>query len=496
MKINKKEYLNKVKGCFIGKNIGGTLGGPFEGQRKLLDVKGFTTPKGEPLPNDDLDLQIVWLHALEEEGPKHINSEVLGEYWLSFITPYWNEYGISKVNMERGIMPSVAGDMDNNIWKHSNGAWIRTEIWACLCPGAIDSAVKYAMEDALVDHGIGEGTSAAAFVAALESAAFFESNIEKLIDIGLAKVNKNSRLHKTIALVRKEYSQGVDYKSVRNHVVKLNKDIGDGWFQAPNNIAFVVIGLLYGKGDFKKSMLTAVNCGDDTDCTAATVGSILGIMLGENGIPKDWKDYIGKRIITLSINKGVSFRFPNTIDDLVNRILAQAPYVLYSNEDKVSIVDEKTDITADERKAFLKEFSLDDERDDIKALRYSLKPNTFKVKCGVLTVIITYKDGVYYKNSDKKSLNVMVTNNIKAYGNQGHQAILEILPSTSITCNEDKKEIYVPCWTPMTVMAYSETVTFNLKFNDSKSTNETILLKITVKPREKEYYIPIKFLRK
>ena len=181
MKLSKSTYLSKVRGCFVGKNIGGTLGGPFEGKKELLNITGFTTQKGEPLPNDDLDLQLVWLQAVEDEGPQHINSEILGEYWMSFITPYWNEYGISKINMSRGINPSVAGDMDNNIWKHSNGAWIRTEIWACLCPGAIDTAVKYAIEDALVDHGIGEGTYAAAFVAALESAAFFENDINKLI---------------------------------------------------------------------------------------------------------------------------------------------------------------------------------------------------------------------------------------------------------------------------------------------------------------------------
>ena len=94
MKLNRKEYIDKVRACFIGKNIGGTIGGPTEGKREILDVKGFSTPKGQPLPNDDLDLQLIWLRALEMQGPQNINSEVLGRYWLNFIPPFlggiWN----------------------------------------------------------------------------------------------------------------------------------------------------------------------------------------------------------------------------------------------------------------------------------------------------------------------------------------------------------------------------------------------------------------------
>ena len=54
--INRKLYRDKVHACWIGKNIGGTMGGPFEGKPDLQDIHGYTTPKGEPLPNDDLDL--------------------------------------------------------------------------------------------------------------------------------------------------------------------------------------------------------------------------------------------------------------------------------------------------------------------------------------------------------------------------------------------------------------------------------------------------------
>ena len=72
IKINRQQYEDKVYACWLGKNIGGTIGTPYEGKRELLDVKGFKTEPGNPLPNDDLDLQLIWLKAMREVGPMNI----------------------------------------------------------------------------------------------------------------------------------------------------------------------------------------------------------------------------------------------------------------------------------------------------------------------------------------------------------------------------------------------------------------------------------------
>ncbi|MBE7050851.1 MAG: ADP-ribosylglycohydrolase family protein, partial [Ruminococcaceae bacterium] len=81
MKLGFKEYKNKVKGCFLGKNIGGTMGAPFEGKRGLIDLEYYThdLSKGV-LPNDDLDLQLIWLAAAQRFG-KNVNADILAEYW-------------------------------------------------------------------------------------------------------------------------------------------------------------------------------------------------------------------------------------------------------------------------------------------------------------------------------------------------------------------------------------------------------------------------------
>ena len=319
-------YLkDRIFACWIGKNIGGTLGTPYEGKRELMDIHGFASRAGEPLPNDDLDLQLVWLRAADQLGPDALNSKVLGEYWCSWITPHWNEYGVCKANMRDGVLPPMSGEINNEEWKHSNGAWIRTEVWACLYPALPEKAIRMAYEDASVDHGFGEGTYAAIFVAAMESAAFVVNDANELLAIGLSKIPENCRVARSVRLVMDAYKNGVSWKDCRNAIVRDSEDLG--WFQAPANVAFVVLGLLYGEGDFKQSLIYAIDCGDDTDCTGATLGALLGIMGGMAAIPEDWRAYIGDGIKSICITAGQS-RYPKDCHELTDCILNLLPVTL------------------------------------------------------------------------------------------------------------------------------------------------------------------------
>lgn len=346
LKFNKQKYLDKLYACWIGKNIGGTLGAPFEGNRSFLDIQGFTTPEGEPMPNDDLDLQLVWLKALEDVGARNLTTNILAEYWLESIAPHYNEYGIAKNNLSLGLLPPMSGEVDNDKWKTSNGAWIRSEIWAGVAPGVSNVAMKYATMDAMVDHGLAEGTYAEIFTVALESAAYVENDIEKLLELSLQKIPADCAIAQTVRLVIECYHNGINYKETREKIVEFNKELG--WFQAPAHLGFVTIGLLYGEGDFKKSMICAVNCGDDTDCTAATVGSIMGIINGTAGIPKDWQNFIGDSIVTLCINGSYNARIPKTCIELANRVAALVPEVMKANQVEFEFTDGEEEIDMQE----------------------------------------------------------------------------------------------------------------------------------------------------
>ena len=408
--LNFDSYRDKVYACWIGKNIGGTMGGPFEGKREILDVKGFTTAANVVLPNDDLDLQLVWLLAVEKMGAKAINTAILGEFWLSYIVPHWNEYGIGKANLKRGLISPLSGDYQND-WKHSNGAWIRTEVWACMAPGCPDVAAKYAMEDAKVDHGSGEGTFAAAFVAAMQSAAFVIKDLRTCIEVGLTKIPAECRMADSVRTVLKCYDEGKTAMEARNIILERNMDIGDGWFEAPSNVSYAIIGLLWGEGDFKKTMITAINCGDDTDCTAATVGSTLGILGGGAVIPEDWKAHIGDDIVTISVARGGAGNgVPKTCTELSERVIKQAPAMLLANGGMTELVSGED---------FIPENVVDTFKDNkaYKAVLDTVEPNSVTFESAFLTAIVYYDGDPEIAPMGEKKVHIKFKNNYKVFDN-------------------------------------------------------------------------------
>lgn len=342
--LNRDEYKSKVLGCWMGKNIGGTLGAPLEGKQDIFHYDFYVNEmNGEPAPNDDLDLQLVWLRAMEEKGVFGVNERVLGEYWMRHIVAAWNEYGIARNNIVNGLLPPLSGSTCNQKWEVSNGAWIRSEIWACVFAGTPDWASYYAISDACVDHA-DDGVYAEIFTASLESAAFIESDIRKLINCALARIPKDCRVARSVKIAIDSYDKGLPWEDARNAIVKDSEDLG--WFQAPANIGFCVIGLLYGEGDFSKSLCTAVNCGDDTDCTGATVGSIMGILNGIEGIPEKWIKPIGHSIKTWAVSR-FHLHIPHTIEELTDRVIAMKECASAEFPELARLVDGDTQIPED-----------------------------------------------------------------------------------------------------------------------------------------------------
>lgn len=350
MYISEKELKNKILGCWFGKNVGGTLGAPYEWKRQVNNVTFYhDAVHGSPLPNDDLDIQLLWLIAMEQKGID-LSAETLAHFWEVFVTPHWAEYGIAKSNLKLGLIPPLSGAY-RNLYKDSCGSYIRSEIWACMAPGTPALAARYMMRDSQIDHGGNtEGTYAAVFIAAMESAAFVESDISRLIDIGLSYIPADCDVANVVRLVRAEHAAGKDFKQARHAVLaayrgepftyfdasgkmvklvsdddrKAGFDTGRKGFDVVDNIGMLMIGLLYGGGDFGQSMLYAVNCGEDTDCTSATIGSLFGIIMGYDALPEKWKKPIGTGIVTVCLNHGeLEHLIPADVFELTERTYTQ-----------------------------------------------------------------------------------------------------------------------------------------------------------------------------
>ena len=349
MLLDFQTYRDKVAGCWAGKNIGGVLGAPFEGKRQFNDEEFYTQDLTQgPPANDDLDLQIVWLAAVERYG-RNVNASILGDYWLSFVIPNWVEYGIGKANLRAGLVPPMSGAVDND-YRNSNGCFIRSEIWACLAPGNPALATKYAFEDAIVDHA-DEGMQAEIFCAALQSAAFVESDPYKLIAIALSYVPAEGKFAAAIHAAMQAHADGIPFREavarIHNAVpgtfgvqnctlAEAQKSseamgfaqVGEPGMDAPENVGYLIAARLYGK-DFGERLVLANSAGEDTDCTAATLGALLGIIDGASGLPEKWTAPLGDRIVTMCINKtwgGVWV--PQTCTELTERVLRVAPAFL------------------------------------------------------------------------------------------------------------------------------------------------------------------------
>lgn len=298
MEIKYKDYFNKVHGGWLGKCIGGAAGAKQENNKSLMNYTIENVfPEVIP-PNDDFDLQVLWLKEVLAKKGSNLSSSDLADAFAKYNLCLANEYSVAIKNIELGIEPPLSGIFNNDFFKNSMGCPIRSEIWGLICPGNPEAAVHYAEMDGMIDHDM-ESICGEQFFAALESYAFFENDIVKLIQKGLEYIPQDTKLFKCVKFAMNEYFNGTSWIETREKMVSRFGSCDASY--SIINIGITIIALLYGEGDFEKTLLTAVNSGYDTDCTAATACAILGLINGADSIPSILLDRIGNEIETGSI---------------------------------------------------------------------------------------------------------------------------------------------------------------------------------------------------
>ncbi len=308
MMIDDNIYHQKVIGCWRGKAVGGTLGMISEGVCGENNLDFYRPVPDEPVPNDDLELQVLWGTVLAQAENPMVDRKFLAEAWLRHNFYPCDEYAIARRNLEWGISPPWSGRF-GNFFTDGLGAAIRSELWACLAPGDPALAVRYAYEDACLDHA-GDGLYAEIFFAALESAAFVDSDVATLIETGLNHIPPETRLAQAIRNTVSWSRELNDRQVVRTRI--LEHYHSDNFTDVVMNVPFVILALLFGNGDFGQTVCHAANCGYDTDCTAATAGAIFGIMYPDR-IPEAWLEPIGDKIVLSEFLVGLDA--PKTISE-------------------------------------------------------------------------------------------------------------------------------------------------------------------------------------
>lgn len=318
MNLSYKTYREKLKGCFTGKAVGGTLGMSWEGLIAEKPVTYYDPVPDSMLANDDLDLQVVWLEVLRTKGLP-VNRHDLTGGWLAHIRCLCDEYGVVMRNAKHGLYPPLSGSYDNKCTS-GMGSVIRTEIWAALAPGDPDLAVALALEDASCDHA-DDGIDATAFMAAFESCAYTESDVSKIFERAISYLPENGRVATMLRNVIKRWKTCKDPFKLRREI--LRDYFVMNWTDVGINLSWILIGLLDGmeESDIKKrvsrGMCTAVSLGHDTDCTGATLGSIWGILYPD-GFEERWTKPLGNQLVLSSCIAGM--HETSTIDELCEQI--------------------------------------------------------------------------------------------------------------------------------------------------------------------------------
>ena len=297
-------WMGRIAGCILGKPVEGW---PYEKIRRGLMKIGEYPLKyyfpsemfkddREKLPltrgniqyaerDDDTDYTILNLHIVETYGLRFTTGNI-AEEWLTHL-PYQCTYTAERVayrNLVLGIRPPATATFLNP-YREWIGARIRADIWGYICPGRPEEAAELAYRDAVLSH-TKNGIYGEMFTAATIAAAFSVDTPLEAIEVGLSEIPKTSRLFEAIEYVVKLYKRGMTWEEAIKRIIDTYGKYHP--VHVINNTALTVAALLWGEGDFSKTITLAVMGGWDTDCNGATAGSIVGVLCGIERVPRRW----------------------------------------------------------------------------------------------------------------------------------------------------------------------------------------------------------------
>jgi ADP-ribosylglycohydrolase len=324
------DYVERVYAGVLGKIIGVYLGRPFEGwaydriMAELGEIRYYVHEQRKTLlvvTDDDISGTFTFLRALPDYGNTlELTPAQIGQSWLNYIIErrtilWWGGLGNSTehtayLRLKQGILAPRSGSiaLNGKVVAEQIGAQIFIDGWAMVAPGDPERAADLARRAASVSHD-GEAIYGAQVVAAMESQAFVESDIDKLIDVGVSFIPQDSVIARMIADIRDWHAEEPDWRKAREFLDREYgyHKYGGNCHMIPNH-GLVIQSLLYGDDNFQKSLMIANTSGWDTDCNSANVGCLLGIKNGLAGIDSgpDWRGPVADRMYLPTADGGRS----------------------------------------------------------------------------------------------------------------------------------------------------------------------------------------------
>ena len=297
---NNKTVTEKIYASLLGKCIGVRLGAPIEGMGGPLVRKGYLLDYGQFAADDDINGPLFFPWVLKDHLISEVTAEEMGEWMRNIICDgtgffWWGGEDIATehrayANLKRGIKAPASGSKETNgiVLAEQIGGQIFSDCWGWMSLGNLSEAAELARKMSSVTHD-GDGIQGGIFVASAAAAAWNCSTIGEVIQKAYemldpesgyaAMVKEVSEFHRAHekpedCLKWIEETKGYDHYPGSCHILP--------------NTAILLYGLLYGNGDFNETMRLIAEAGCDTDCNLGNAGSILGMMVGLEGIDPSW----------------------------------------------------------------------------------------------------------------------------------------------------------------------------------------------------------------
>ncbi len=369
-KIKVSELRDKIAAAWIGQMIGNMYGLPHEG-------KYILTPGPEKWPygysksldklkkyegafsDDDTDVEYMYLLKMEKFGIEP-SYEQLREAWMYHIRDrVWLANRGALGLMHFGYTPPFTGSKDINPHWFQIDPQLINEIWAYTAP----CMVKYASEKSDWAARITSddwGIEPTIHYGAMYAAAFFEKDIRKLIEIGLKELPQNGRYAQTVR------DMIVLHDKYPNNWQEARREMSDKYYvtepdmtktiwNANLNGACAILAMLYGNGQFQRTLDLSCAMGFDADNQAATVAGLLGVINGMKGLPENlylpiegWKLPFNDRYINIT-----RYDLPDaSINDMIDRTLKASINLIIAKGGKISGNKGKETITINSNATF------------------------------------------------------------------------------------------------------------------------------------------------
>src|SRR5262245_4732280 len=303
-RLSRAEYLDKMKGGWIGQMAGVGFGGPTEFRFQGEIIPENKLPKWTPgminqFDQDDLYVEMTFLRTLEQHG-LGVSSRQAGIDFANSRYPLWHANDAGRKLLRKGVAPPDSGHPALNSHADDIDYQIEADFSGLIAPGLPQAVITLGETFGRIMNA-GDGLYGGQFVGAMYAEAFFENDPEKLVRAGLAAIPKGCQYHECISdvlawheqhpddwqaawlKIDEKYQKNLDYR--RFSCSKNEKTPYKFNIDSKLNGAYIVMGLLYGDRDPDKTITIATRCGQDSDCNPANAGGILFTTLGYARLP-------------------------------------------------------------------------------------------------------------------------------------------------------------------------------------------------------------------